>query len=313
MAEESFPVVEQPMSAGQWKSVTLGIGNGVLDEGGNPYRVESVSNSGNTVTVKVDRSTGYAHAILNGFYHKIDADVVLSIPAVTSTTTYRIVLEYAPDRSVPVQLKAVTSLDYSSGKNYILLHTIRRAANQLLTDATIVNYRPKIGPTVVVDSADLLPPVEHVMWGTLVFVLHPTFQLFRAGVNTMGDAPGDLKWYSVLDPEWEEFGDTSTYVYPGHGAPRAIQKVGTVRRLRGRIARKSGEVFNSGNSTGYLMMSLTAGDRPRHTQAFITTVSGTSNPGYARIEVSALTGEVRAWVAQNASWVSLDGIVFDTE
>ena len=40
MAEESFPVVEQPMSADQWQSVTLGIGNGILDEGGFPYKSE---------------------------------------------------------------------------------------------------------------------------------------------------------------------------------------------------------------------------------------------------------------------------------
>lgn len=320
MAETSFPVLDQPLTDKQWSSVTKGIGDGVLDDGGNPYRLESLSNAQNTGVIRVDRGNGdnggpgYAHAILSGFYHKIDADLTVSLPAVTSTTTFYIALQYDPTRStMPVKLVVVKSLDYSGGKTYCVLHTVRRQANQLLTDAVRTAHKPKVAPTIVVDTEDLLPPVDHVLWGTLAVAVHPTFQMFRAGVDTQGDDAGSLKWYSLTDPNWIVLGDTSTYRWPGHGARRAIQKIGRTRKLRGRLERVSGENFNTGNTTGYLMMSLGGDDVPANTQAFITTCQGTSSPGYARVEVSATSGEVRAYVAQNTGWVSLDGIVFDTK
>ncbi|MCW1250718.1 hypothetical protein ODZ83_11170, partial [Acaricomes phytoseiuli] len=85
--EESYPVLEKPLTDHQWKSVTLGIGDGILDEGGNPYRV-TVSDETNQATIHADTMTGYAHAILRGFYHRIDAPVLLDLPPVAATTTY---------------------------------------------------------------------------------------------------------------------------------------------------------------------------------------------------------------------------------
>lgn len=312
MAETSFPVVEQPLSAEQWKSVTLGIGSGVLDEGGNPYRLNSLDNASNTGMIRCDRNKPYAHAILSGFYHKIDSDVRISLPAVSTVTTYYVVLQYDPARSTsPVELKVVTGLDYSQGKTYVVLHRVVRRPNELLTDAAVLSMKPKVAPCIVVDTPDLLPSAENTLWGTVAFVSHPTFQIFRAGVDAVGDDPGDLRWYSQTDPDWVEYADTAAYKWPGTGGRRGIQRIGKKRHLKGRIARVGDADFNSGNPSGYLMMTLPAGDWPVETRSYVTDTSLTSNPGHAKVQVSGTTGEVRAWVSSNCKWVSLDGITFD--
>lgn len=173
MAEQSFPVLEQPLTDQQWKSVTLGIGDGVFDEGGNPYNIIDKNNASNTVKITVDKGKGYAHAILKGFYHKIDADVVLSIPPVSSETTYNIVLVYDPlNQSAPVTLKVLTALDRTGGKEYLILWKIVRKPNQLLTDSTFSKYRPTIAPVIQVDYPVNLPDHKSVLFGTRAICLY---------------------------------------------------------------------------------------------------------------------------------------------
>lgn len=167
MAEISYPVVGQPMGADSWQSVTMGMGDGILDEGGQPYSLTTLSNATNTAVVTVDSAKGYAHAILRGFYHKITSAVTVSLPAVTTTTTYYVALQYDPLRaSMPVKLVVVTSLDRTQGKAYLPLHTVRRAPDQLLTQATISTVSAKISPQIQVDTSASLPPASSVLWGT---------------------------------------------------------------------------------------------------------------------------------------------------
>lgn len=181
MAEQSFPVIEKPLTDDQWKSVTLGIGDGILDEGGNPYRV-TLSNTGDNVTVETDTLKGFNHAILRGFYHKMDAPVTLHVPAVTSDTTYYVGLQYDPTREIPVKLGVWTNLDYSSNKYYMLVAEIRRRPNQLLTDARLTMRRPKITPTIQVDREEDLPDPNRVLWGTRAVVWRENKE-FRASWN----------------------------------------------------------------------------------------------------------------------------------
>src|SRR5699024_9148291 len=167
MTETSFPVVEEPLTADQWSAVTLGIGSGILDTGGGPYFLANFSNVSNTVDVTVSQD-GYAQAIVAGFYHKMDADVTLSIPAVSSPTTYHIALQYDPLRAArPVQLGAFTGLDRTQGKQYVVLHEIDREPDQLLTEATRRWVRPRVVPTIMVSRPRELPPASSVLWGTV--------------------------------------------------------------------------------------------------------------------------------------------------
>ncbi|MCW1250722.1 hypothetical protein ODZ83_11190, partial [Acaricomes phytoseiuli] len=96
----------------------------------------TVSDETNQATIHADTMTGYAHAILRGFYHRIDAPVLLDLPPVAATTTYTIALQYDPTRAqAPVKLGVFTSVDQSGGKAYIVLHTVTRQPSQLLTQA----------------------------------------------------------------------------------------------------------------------------------------------------------------------------------
>lgn len=166
MAEQSFPVIEKPMTDEQWKSVTLGIGDGILDEGGNPYRV-TLSNQTDQATVEVDTITGYNHAILRGFYHRMDAPISLDLPAVSSKTAYQVALRYDPTNAAsPVKLGVWKSLDKSNGKYYLVLATIERSPNQLLSNAALKSYRTKITPSIQVDDEANLPDASTVLWGT---------------------------------------------------------------------------------------------------------------------------------------------------
>lgn len=184
MAETSFPVLEKPMSDVQWKSVARGFGTGVLDEGGNPYNLTGLSNVNNTGTISVDGKTGFNHAVVSGFYHKMDSPITVSLPAVTRATTYYVVLRYDPlDKAMPVKLVAVTSLDTSGGKDYLVLWEITRQPNQLLTDSVRVKKRPIIAPTIMVDTPSALPAAGSVLWGTRAFA-QQTGQEFRASYTS---------------------------------------------------------------------------------------------------------------------------------
>ncbi|WP_443094818.1 hypothetical protein [Rothia koreensis] len=154
------------MTDDQWKSVTLGIGDGILDEGGNPYKIE-LSNQTDEATVQVDSFTGFNHAILRGFYHHMDTPVKLSVPAVSVETTYYVVLSYDPaDRHTPVKLAVRTDLDQTGGKYHLVLSRIVRKPNQLLTDAVRRDGRQRITPVIQVDYQDQLPDAASVLWGT---------------------------------------------------------------------------------------------------------------------------------------------------
>lgn len=179
MSEESFPVLEKPMTDAQWKSVARAFGTGVLDEGGNPYNLINLNNATNQGTIAVDTKVGFNHAVVSGYYHKQTANITINIPAVTSPTTYYIVLMYDPaDKAKPVKLVRVTSLDRRGGKDYLVLWEVTRQPNQLLTDAVRTKKRPIVVPTIMVDYPSSLPDPATVLWGTRAFV-QVTNQEFR--------------------------------------------------------------------------------------------------------------------------------------
>lgn len=155
MAEQSFPIVDQPLSADRWSAVTRGIGSGIITDDVMQYSISKRDNAANTVTIAA--GTKVAQAIVAGFYHTMDADVVLSVPAVTSARTYHIGLTYDPLAEVPVTLAARTSVPSGSGKVYLPLFEIARSPNQLLTDAAFTDKRVYISPSISVQRESALP------------------------------------------------------------------------------------------------------------------------------------------------------------
>ena len=299
MAEESFPIKDVPMTDEQWKQVTLGIGNGVLNEGGDPYRLTNINNATNQVTVNVSTTTGLAQAIVAGFYHRIDAPVVVDVPAVTRATTYWIVLEYSPLRlessEPPVQLKVVTALDTSQDKQYLVLHKFYRRANELLTNANYRSVKPRISPTLQVRDESELPEPETVIRGT-VAVVHGDFPDIKIA---KADPGKPVAWVSVLSGEWfglKDHANTTNFA----GSPKQMKRTGPTRYLRGQFYRSRGAYTTS--SAGYIVANLADGDLPKRGMRFpvVPVVHGTGAgaDADAYIAISNANSEVRLYLTR---------------
>ena len=112
MAESSFPVLEQPLTDQQWGQVTLGFGSGVLGATAGNYALVGVNNATNTA--QLSAGGGMSQAIVSGYYHRIDANHSISLPAISSgSVTYYIGLTYDPlkhaEPSGPVSITVTTS------------------------------------------------------------------------------------------------------------------------------------------------------------------------------------------------------------
>lgn len=325
MAEYSYPVEEEPMPSSLWPSVTKGIGNGILDEGGFPYRLKNFDNASNTAVLQAaTRQDGatFSAAVLNGFYHKLDEDMVIELPAVTSRTTYYVALQFDPIRAteegVPVVARAFTGpLDWSQGKNYVHLYNVTRDPNQLLTDAEVRMVRPRVAPVQVFAREADLPNAYKVLWGTLAIIHNG-----RAGNNAVlkmaitGDDAESVNgwfWKTIYDPnaddytfDWSEKADTGTYTNPGHGFQRAIGRRGKARKMRGRVSLVSGNAFQPGNDYQIFSGSLDSSDSPRSAQSFIT-ACGNATPTFANVNLNS-AGELVARVSDATYWISLDNV-----
>lgn len=319
MAEESFPMREKPMTDGQWKQVTLGIGSGVLNEGGDPYRLTNINNAANRVTVNTSTQTGVAQAIVAGFYHRIDAPVVLDVPAVTSATNYWIVLEYSPLRleqsEPPVQLKVVKALDQSQGKQYLVLHKIYRKPNELLTNAAMRSVKPRIAPLLQVRDESELPEPESVTRGT-VAVVHGDYPDIKIAKQE-GSAP--LAWVSTLSGAWSTLPDHTNTANFSH-SPKQIKRAGPTRYLRGQFYRPASSKSNTytDSSTGYLIANLAEGDRPKRGMRFpvtpVSAASGAIVDANAYVLVSEASSEVRLFLTRGTcTRIDMGQIAWDVD
>jgi hypothetical protein len=172
MAESSFPVLEQPLTDQQWGQVTAGLGSGVLGSSSGNYALVGVSNATNTA--QLSAGGGMSQAIVSGYYHRIDANHSISLPAISSgTVTYYVGLTYDPLRHAeptgPVSITVTTSKPSGGGKVYLPLYEVPRQPNELLTDAIkkVRVRRVLIAPTLSVAAIEELPDPETMMQGTL--------------------------------------------------------------------------------------------------------------------------------------------------
>ena len=323
-SEYSYPVVNQPMNDEQWQYVTLAMGDGILDTGGSPYWLKKLdtdaeTNQQNQMVLTVSWEHGNAQGLLRGFFHRLMQDKVLNFPGVTTKTTYYVVLQYDPQghagESGPIVAKVVTNLDYSQGKHYVVLWTVEREPNQLLTDATITRLRPRVSPSFYVWDESHRPAANKVLWGTICYVGR-TGKAYRSSGPDGADA-ANREWVlqqdsdlSALAPDIVPRGDGSGYEYPGTGARLKSTRVGNVVIMEGRVQRESGAQFLSSNADGYYIRTLPAAHRPENERRFITKSDGVGSTSRSAVVVVSSNGEVRVWPNQNCSWVSVDGCVF---
>lgn len=215
MTETSFPVVNKPLSDGQWKTIALGIGQGIIDRGGFPYRLSAKSDTADTITIDVDRVTKKNEAILDGFAHQIDTPKVLRIPAVSKATVYEVGLVYDPAKAEtdagPITLTVWTAPgDYTVGKSRLVLHRIERGPSQVLSQAKFTEYRPRVSPQIVVSTQNHLPRAGSMLVDT-VALARDTGKQWRADT----EANGSMAWV-----ELKQGVDGDAYATPGTAVMR---------------------------------------------------------------------------------------------
>ena len=319
--EFSYPVVDQAVSSSMWKWITRGMGSGILGVGGRPYWLyynedEGTTNSTRTRRLAVSAITGTANAVINGFFHQMSEDMILSFPMPSSgTVTYRVCLTYdpreesAPDGPISVQVYD-TEPPATFGREHVRLWDLTCRANQLLTDAELQQYRPFVAPSLSLNYSHHLPPAESVLSGTTVHArLDGVMWLAMQGNESAEDGtPANPRWINLSDPEWRDNILNQGYEYQGFGMRPQTQKVGNTVKVRGVIRLASGGNFQAGER--YRVMYLPGGRRPQGSRYMIGAVS--TQAGYARVEFQP-DGSVYVRPSRQAAWISLDNLQFDIE
>lgn len=310
--EQSWPVEGKALPGAQWSPMMLGLGSGILDQGGFPYRLifASDANATNEGILKCPTIEGkaYGAAIVSGFFHKYTADMKLEFPAVTKTTTYYVVLQFVPNRvtegGLPVKVEVVTSLDRTQGKEYLHLWNVTRRANELLTDATVRMIRPRVAPQIVFASEDDMPEPNKVLWGTEATVHggrnSNRTKKFMAMTGDDGESTTGWFWKLVYDqsiPEWVTLGDTGNTTWAGTGARKSVKRVDGVCKLQGRLVRPDGSVYSSSSASGYLIANLSGTYAPAETKEFPVYISG---GGRAHVAINYSESEARLWVDEGS-------------
>ena len=195
-AQVSFPKVNAPLTAEEWTSVTLGIGNGTLDEGTGNYQFR-FDDALDQCIISPPEGSGYAHAIVAGFYHHLYKPVRVSLPPVTKPTTYIITLTFDPAKAetAPVSIQAFTNaLDNTGGKKHVVLVEVDRQPSQVLSQATKRRYAQRIAPMIDMQESASLPPARQQVFGTMAYV-NKDRSIYRASLINGKD---EAQWAHVL-------------------------------------------------------------------------------------------------------------------
>lgn len=302
MTETSFPIVGSDFTSDEWSQALTGLGNGVLDDWGNPYAI--TLNTNDTATIAVSTVTGVAHAVVAGFGHRLTAAVTLSIPAVASTTTYNIGLLYDPAKTTtPVLLTVVSgAVTLTTGQVWLPLHVIVRQPSQALTSAVLTTPMLKMQPRASVGSeaALLAQNPQTYLQGTTVYCKDTTNK-YRA--DLVGSTP---TW--VGDQVTGAFTPASGAAGYAAGpvAPTLYRNGGRVY-LEGNVISAGGVTFVAG--TTYTVGSIPADFGPTVNAAFSCTSNATA---VAQVVVTpagtvtmtlnvGFTGALNLWL-NNCNW-----------
>ena len=313
-SEFSYPVVNQPVNDEMWQYITLGFGNGILDEGGQPYWLRGRENVNNTLRITVSTTTNTAQGVVRGFYHKMNEDKTFTVPPVASKTTYHFCLTFDPAAATspggPVSLQMYAGTPPTTlGRFHVVLWSLTRSPNQLLTDAPYQRFRPKISPTLTVNNEADLPDVTKVLWGTRVLCHETQVEYRAAGSGDETDSP--THWRPLYVPEVSVKPEDGNYTWPGSGDWFRSTRIGELIVLEGRVARSSGAQFSSSYSDGYVIRYLPEAHRPRNSKRYITKSDGfNDSEKEAVVNISADDGAVRVYPRQSCTWVSVDGISY---
>ena len=299
MAESSFPVLEQPLTDQQWGQVIEGLGSGILARQSEPYGIPSggIDNAANTFRI-AGRSpvTGDGRAVVSGFLHRYDANEVFTCPAVSATTTYYFGLTYDPtkhaDSGGPVSLTLTTSRPSGSGKVYLPIYRITRRANELLSDATVVDERAFVAPQITVKGAAALPPADSVLSYTVAT-----------------DWETGQQWQMQLNGSWKTIGAaTSLPVLSMAGWTTSGSDITLIRRADGTswahidgVITRTGATFTQG--TNFVTNGTLLPPSVRSSRGFVYVPAMLSDhAGFVALNTS--TGQVLTRLASGTTQIS---------
>jgi hypothetical protein len=195
VTQTAFPVVGADLTDAQWSQTVGAVGNGILDDWGNPYSV--TVNTNDTITIRTSTRSGIANALVAGFGHRMDAPETLAVSSAAGT--YHTGLLYDPaNAALPVRLAVLkgTTVPLTAGQQFLPFVTFVRTAGQTLTLASSYTMRPKVTPTItVVYEASLLATNPQLFLNGTVAYCADTDATYRAG-GTLA-VP---KWVNVSDP-----------------------------------------------------------------------------------------------------------------
>lgn len=316
--EYSFPVPNYPMDQKQFQLLSLVNGNGIIDRGDYPYWLEgwgtdAETNQKNSLRLRVGQKHNRAEAEVAGYFHVLNEDKTVLLPAVSSTTTYRVCLTYDSrqddDRVGPVSVQVYTTEPPTTfDRINVTLYAVTREPNQLLTDAKVERFRPRTVAPIAVLRREHLPDPANVLFGSVAYIYGENDIVIARGAST--EEGGPTRWDSMFAPDISLRGDSANYEWEGTGDPFRSTRVGTLVVLEGRIARAGGTQFYASNSDGYHIRTLPEGHRPRYSKRFITKADGFNDTRRDVVINIGSDGVVRAYPRQDCSWVSVDGIVY---
>ncbi|HLS01892.1 MAG TPA: hypothetical protein VK054_07940, partial [Beutenbergiaceae bacterium] len=166
----------------------------------------SETNATNQMMLRTSSVTGRSESAISGFFHTQLEDIPISFPPVSTPTTYYLALTYDPRREEeeagPIRIEVHTNnLPTTHGRQHIVLYTVERQPNQLLTQATITRTLPWLGHVINVWYESDLPDPTTVEYGTLAVVINPG----RAPANGPGlySCRGIHGWLNLQQGEWE--------------------------------------------------------------------------------------------------------------
>lgn len=200
MAQSSYPKgrgAEQPLGETQWKQMMLVLGRGILDEGGNPYRVTGRDSVTDRVTIGTS-TKGYNSSLLDGFVHYMDAPELIPVPPVSVDTVYEIGLVFDPTKVADLQSGPVTLTAWKApgtttgGVSRMVLHRMTRKPSVALGSTPVESPLPRAVPVISVSTDADLPTTGLVLVDTIALV-RVTGQLWAASI----DGAGNVSWRKI--------------------------------------------------------------------------------------------------------------------
>lgn len=316
MSTTSFPAVGVGgLSGSQW-SVMYGTEDGIVED----YHAGGVeacilTRSGDTATISAGKVK------VNGYVLSIDSPTDLSLPTVTTTTTYYINAVY--DDNLNVEVAGTDNADPlgpcrlevsagppapSTSRTYYTLYTVTRAAGQALTAATVDDQRQWVA---AVRTARTRPPLGSIPRGTHLIVVNRAISKFEHWVMEVNTGGTGLGWVDLLNQGPFAFSMPSSLV-SRDASPSAVQyfRFATCMvGMRGSVKRSSGSNLSTGSDV--TLGTMPVGYRPGFTERFICKTS--SAGGQVEVRVENTGAVVLTDNNDSFTWVNLSPVMYRAE